>query len=261
MPAVKVGNAEIIGSSSLKHLDPPLHIHSHLELIYIDKGASLATADRNEYLIEEGDFFLAFPHQIHGYHDLAPALEGGIFIFSADLFKDLKDIFYNKVPVSPIIKSSSLSFDAKERINTISRLHNSDSAFDRIAAKGYLLALLGELLPLMTLVPNDSDQDSIKNILVYCSEHYTDPLSLEQLAKELHLSKYYISRTFQERMHMSFTDFINNMRTEHACNMLEKGVNITEVAFSAGFSSIRNFNRIFHQNMGMTPREYIKMKD
>ena len=41
-----------------------------------------------------------------------------------------------------------------------------------------------------------------------------------------------------------FTDFINRLRIEHACNLLERGSNITDIAFSSGFSSIRTFNRI-----------------
>lgn len=245
----------------IKDLAPPLHIHSHLEMIYVAEGSSIAHVDNKDFLIETGDFFLAFPNQIHGYTDCSPRPNGMLYIFSEDLFKDLKHIFYNKIPVSPVIKSSYLNFDAYQRARTIVDLNDSDSLFDQIAAKGYLLALLGELLPLMTLVPNTSDQDSIKRILLYCAAHYTEPLTLDHISCELHLNKYYISHIFRERMHMSFTDFVNSMRTEHACNLLEKGANIADVAFASGFSSIRNFNRTFSQNMGMTPREYMKTKE
>ena len=49
------------------------------------------------------------------------------------------------------------------------------------------------------------------------------------------------------------------LRIEHACSLLENGDNITEAAFSSGFSSIRTFNRVFVENMEMTPREYMKL--
>jgi YesN/AraC family two-component response regulator len=112
----------------------------------------------------------------------------------------------------------------------------------------------------MTLVPNPSSQDSIKEVLHYCLEHYTEPLTLDSISEALHLNKYYISHMFKERMHLSFSNFLNGMRTEHACTLLEKGESITEAAFSSGFSSIRNFNRIFAQNMGLTPSEYSKLR-
>ena len=45
---------------------------------------------------------------------------------------------------------------------------------------------------------------------------------------------------------------------QNARKMLEKGTNITEIAFSSGFASIRTFNRAFQKHLGMTPREYMK---
>ena len=62
-------------------------------------------------------------------------------------------------------------------------------------------------------------------------------------------------------MNIGFADFVNSLRIEHACNLLEKGSNITEIAFSSGFSSIRTFNRVFLQTLGMTPRDYIRSKE
>lgn len=240
-------------------LSPLPHIHPHLELIYTIKGSSVATLDNQDFLMDEGDLFLSFPNQIHYYHDCTPR-KGYIVIFSPDLFKDLKDIFQNNIPVSPIIQSSILPADTRERLKKLIKKNNSENLYDRVAAKGYLLALLGEILPLMALTPHSSDHDSIKNLLNYCSENYTEELTLDTLAKELHLSKYYISHIFKERMNIGFNDFINKLRIEHACSLLKESGSITDVAFSSGFSSIRTFNRVFLQNMGMTPRDYIKTK-
>ena len=233
------------------------HLHTQLEMIYLEEGSSIATADYREFPLEKGDLFLAFPNQIHFYHDQEPCA-GHLVIFSHDFFREIKDIFQNKVPVSPVIKSHQLPPDIKERLNLIMTKNNSDAPFDKITAKGYLLALLGELLPLMNLEPSSSGHDSIKNILTYCAEHYTEQLSLDVLSKELHLNKYYISHLFKERMNISFTDFINGLRVEHACSLLERDTNITEIAFASGFSSIRTFNRAFVQHTGMAHREYLK---
>ena len=49
-----------------------------------------------------------------------------------------------------------------------------------------------------TSIDAPADQDCIKRLLIYCTDHYTEPISLELLAKELHLNKYYISHIFQE---------------------------------------------------------------
>ena len=68
------------------------HLHPHLEMIYLEKGSSIAIADYQSFLMEEGDLFLSFPNQIHYYHDQAK-VRGYMIIFAPDLFKELKDVF------------------------------------------------------------------------------------------------------------------------------------------------------------------------
>lgn len=235
------------------------HIHPHIEMIYILEGSSIATTDTRNFLIEAGDLFISFPNQIHFYHDRS-AIKGYMMIFPPDFFRDFQMLFHSKTPDSPIIKGALLPPDTAKIMRTIIEKYSTDSSYDKIAAKGYLLALLGEVLPLMTLKNTPADEDSIRKILTYCSQHYTEPLSLAVLSEELHLNKYYISHIFKERMEMGFVDFLNSLRIEHACSLLKKGGSITDAALSSGFSSIRTFNRVFASTMGMTPRDYAKNK-
>lgn len=240
-------------------LSPIPHIHPHLELIYLKQGSSIATVDGKDFLLEQGSFFLSFPNQIHFYNDQSP-IQGYLFIFAPEIFKDLKEIFRSKVPASPILKIACSSSEIESKLETIYCKNNSALPLDKIIAKGYLLALLGELLSCTTLADAPADYDNVKNLLIYCSENYTEPLSLDLVSQKLHLSKYYISHIFSNKLHVSFTDFINTLRIEQSCTLLEKGANITDVALSSGFSSVRTFNRVFVQQMNMTPREYIKIK-
>jgi AraC-like DNA-binding protein len=81
------------------------------------------------------------------------------------------------------------------------------------------------------------------------------------MAQQLHLSKFYISHVFRQRMQIGFTEFINNLRIKCACELLQKGHSITETAFSSGFTSIRTFNRVFLKEIGLSPSEYILQKN
>ena len=235
------------------------HIHPHLELVYLSEGRTLASADRNTVIAQAGDLFLSFPNQIHFYNDQEP-VSVAVLIVSPELFSDFKDLFQKRIPREPLIKKDRLPPDVAGRIDTILRRAASEDPYHRIAAKGYLTALLAEVLRLMDWVDCPTGHDSTKNVMIYCLENYTQPLSLDTLAAELHLSKFYISRIFKERMGIGFSDFINTLRVEHACELLEKGRSITDVAFASGFSSIRSFNRLFSRNMGMTPTEFIRRK-
>ena len=101
----RIFTAEII-----HELLPQPHIHSHVELIYIKKGKSVAVLDNHRYLIQEGDFFVSFPNQLHYYLDEEP-VEGYMFIFESDVFRELKSVFQKKLPESPIVHIEGLQQD------------------------------------------------------------------------------------------------------------------------------------------------------
>lgn len=238
---------------------PTPHLHSDIEMIYLKKGESVVRLDEAEYVLTEGSLFFAFPNQIHAYFDRTK-VEGYLVIFAPDLFRELKAVFQTKLPEYPIwqgIHSNVVLGPCIQRI--CDKLATGDS-FDEIAAKGYLLTILGEVFADMPMKEKLGDQDTVKQILAYCIENYTKPITLDILAKELYLSKYYISHIFHERMQVSLNDFVNRLRVEYSCSLLEKGCSITDVAYASGFSSVRTYNRAFLKHMGMAPREYVKNK-
>ena len=93
----------------------------------------------------------------------------------------------------------------------------------------------------------------------FCAKHYTEDLSLAILERELHLSRYYISHLFTKKLQIGFNDYLNSLRTEHACRLLcEQEHSVTEIGRLSGFSNPRTFNRAFLKQTGMTPSEYRK---
>lgn len=232
------------------------HIHPHIELIYLAEGEMHATADSCTQMLHPGELYLSFPNQVH-YYDANPIF-GVVIIVDPELFPDLLDIFTNKVPENPILRAEQLPEDVYHRLLVICKAAQSAEKLQRIAAQSYMQGLLAELLGKMTLVERKNTQDSVRKILLYCLENYKKPLTLDVLAEQLHLSKYYISHVFTERLNLSFPDFINGLRVESACRRLDRGYNVTDAAFEAGFNSIRSFNRNFERVMGVPPSRYKK---
>lgn len=235
---------------------PIPHIHPHLELIYMVEGAIRATADGCTQMLRSGELYLSFPNQVH-YYDQTP-ISGVLMIVDPELFPDLLDIFTGKVPESPILSAHQLPEDIHRRLLDICSAVRSGDNLRRVAAQSYLQGLLAEALGQMTLVERKNNRDSVREILLYCLENYKKPLTLETLAKHLHLSKYHISHVFTQRLNLSFPEFINGLRVESACRRLDKGHSVTDVAFEAGFNSIRSFNRNFERVMGVSPSRYKK---
>lgn len=235
------------------------HIHTHLEMIYLREGRSGVILDGREYQMEAGDLFVAFPNQIHGYDPQTP-VKIFLVIFSGDMDPDMGKLLKNKIPADPIVKAASLPEDTAQWLSEITEHKRSEQPWEQLSAKYRLLELLSRVLSGMTYLPQTADRDSIKDILSYCAEHFTETITLDSVAKALHLSKYYISHVISERMGVSFTKFLSSMRVEYACTLLDKGVDITDVCFSSGFSSVRNFNRVFLAYQGVPPRKYAKQK-
>ncbi len=92
---------------------------------------------------------------------------------------------------------------------------------------------------------------------------YLDPnLTLASLAEELSLSPNVTSRTINAGFGQSFTEYINTYRVAEVKRRIEAGdavqMTILALALDAGFSSKTTFNRVFKEQVGHTPKVYIK---
>ena len=94
---------------------------------------------------------------------------------------------------------------------------------------------------------------------MFCNENYKTEISLEQVAKNLHISKYYISHLLNDKLNISFSEYINSLRVADAVVMLEEGqYGMSEIAERCGFNTLRTFNRAFSMVYNMPPSQYKK---
>ena len=252
-------DAPFVADHNLTSLTDIPHIHPEIELIYLTKGNGVCITDGKEEFLDTGDLYICFPNQIH-YYSSDDNLKGFLIIVSPDIFRELKSVFSKKIPQSNIIKKQDLSNDITQRLFKICNGLSENNKLSTAAASGYMQSVLAEALQKMELSNSPIHNDVVKNILTYCLENYTEPITLDSVARALYLSRYYISHIFTDRLKISFPEFINGLRIEHACRSLTAGCNITEVAYSSGFGSVRSFNHNFEYQTGMTPTKYIKAK-
>jgi len=100
-------------------------------------------------------------------------------------------------------------------------------------------------------------QRVVRKAMAYLHEHYMEPISLEDAAHYVSMSKEYLARCFRQEMGITLVTYLNRYRVNQAKAMLEKGErNLTEIALETGFSSSAYFSRVFRQEVGMSPRDY-----
>lgn len=86
-------------------------------------------------------------------------------------------------------------------------------------------------------------------------------LRLGQLAEDLAIPTHHLSQVINVAFAVSFFDFINHYRINHAKALLRQGEasgNILDIALQSGFNSKASFNRVFKREAGVTPSEFIQ---
>lgn len=103
---------------------------------------------------------------------------------------------------------------------------------------------------------SDSD-DKIKAMMVYVHEHHQEPISVDQLAQTVHISKRACFRLFQENLHMTPVEYMRGYRMQRACQLLAKTKDpITQIAYQCGLGSSSYFGKVFREQFGCSPAEY-----
>lgn len=93
---------------------------------------------------------------------------------------------------------------------------------------------------------------------LYISQNCTEPLTLEDAAREVGISKSYFSHLFKDYTQMTFVEYLTRERIRRAEAMMfgGSGEKIIDIAFECGFTSISSFNRTFRKIKGISPREF-----
>ncbi len=91
----------------------------------------------------------------------------------------------------------------------------------------------------------------------YIQHHLSEPITAEDIARELYLSRPYLSRKFIEETGESLTDFILKEKTEEAKRLLRySDKSLTAIGNYLGFSSQSHFSRVFKKYANCTPGDY-----
>ncbi len=96
-------------------------------------------------------------------------------------------------------------------------------------------------------------------IVQYIRDHLDEPLSVEMLARKMHMSESNFHRVFKNELGISPVDFINNERIKLATSLLSNPKKkIKEVYMECGFNSLSYFIRLFKRKKQVSPKEYQK---
>ena len=106
--------------------------------------------------------------------------------------------------------------------------------------------------------PAGSSDQVVDAVLHYINEHYSESLTLDQLAEQFFISKYHLLRKFDAQVGTTVHRYILQKRLLIAKQLLAGGVAPSEACQHCGFGDYANFYRAFRAEYGMTPRQYVQ---
>ena len=132
------------------------------------------------------------------------------------------------------------------------------SAQDPTALRNLLYNAFLNLIPMESLHAGAMQPNQIvANALNRVKHHYYEDITLDQVAEELNISVFYLSKLFRKHMGINFTEYLTQLRIDHAKHLLQEGnKSIKEVAYAVGFNSQSYFSKIFKKYTGTAPSEY-----
>ena len=97
----------------------------------------------------------------------------------------------------------------------------------------------------------------IMDIIEFINSNYTEPLTLEDVARRFFISTCYLSTIFKQETNMNFKEYIRTLKFNKAKELLsETNETIQEIALHLGFNSSSYFSKTFHHETGYIPSEY-----
>ncbi len=104
---------------------------------------------------------------------------------------------------------------------------------------------------------DDASLDKISGIVSFLTEHSAEQFTMAEVAARIGMAESQFSRYFRKATGNTFTDFVNRLRINRACQLLmETDRYINNVCYDVGFNNVANFNRRFMQIKGMTPKDF-----
>ena len=105
---------------------------------------------------------------------------------------------------------------------------------------------------------NGRQDNAIYEAVAYIQEHYSENISLAEIAKKVHLSQSYLSRKIKEVTQLGFSKYLLQLRMNKASLLLQKGYAVKQVAEMVGYNDYRQFSVQFREYTGCLPGKYAK---
>ena len=232
-------------------------IRDHYLIHYIISGKGTYQVNGTSYELSLGDAFLVYPNTEITYRaDTDEPWEYAWVGFTgSDASMILQATDFTRQ--NPCIFHVPNGDEIKRQI-----LHIYDARGNRLENAVEMTGRLYTTLALFIQSSHKKEPENTATIYVqksveYINANYSYPITVEDIASFVGLSRSHLFRSFETVLHQSPKEFLTDFRMKQACYLLEHSdLSITAIANSVGFDNSLYFSKTFHKIKGVSPREY-----
>lgn len=271
----------IIRRDILPHFYHHLHRHDEIQLTWIQKGEGTLVVDNNMHTFGPNQIYYLGANQPHVFKSdpvyfttkSIRKVQALTIHFNPNgklnsLFgleeMNAAHLFFQKHSNGFVIPDNYVS-DISAKMQMVSRYTGMEQliAFIDLLKKFSTISKLKELSSTTSLnTVSEHDGIRLSNIYHFIMANHAKQITLEEVAKQAHMTPQAFCRYFKKRTLHTFVSFLNEVRINEARKKLTTSdidsVSISNIAYNCGFNTITNFNRVFRSVVGKSPSEYLE---
>lgn len=247
------------------------HIHDHYEIFLFLGGRVNGFVEQYSYPLQRGNVLIFNNHEIHKIINLSPEPYERITVhFKAPLVypfctanTNLLACFQNRQPGEHNLAQMDEPLLAKSMelsAQLIGILKQPKYGSDVLALTYLiqLLVLVNELYTRTRSAVPSLISSHIQAAISYIDNHLQANLSLERIAAELNVDKYYLSHMFKQQTGGTLYRYVLLKKIALAKQLLSAGASVSDACYLSGFNDYANFIRTFKNITGISPGKYSK---
>ena len=253
------------------------HWHEEAEILWVTEGAMELVVDGISIFAFKNTVVLIPPNLLHSaYRHEGQKCTFSSFVFHPDFIASKNEDIIQKEQLEPFLENTfTVSYvmhgtdrkctTVQELIGTLKQHCLGERPYRELFIKGCLYQLLFYLLQKEEKHRIKSSADYIcderkKKILSFIESSYQHPLTLQELADSVSLSKEQFCRFFKHSFRSTPLQYLNRYRLDRSLELLrDPSLSVTEIALACGFDSSSYFAVSFRKATGMTPTQFRNM--
>ena len=240
---------------------PDMHTHSAYEIFYLTSGTRKYFINDKYFLLKTGDIACIpsnAPHKTGGKSGQRLLINFSQNFIDNYITKEGQNLFldfFNKLFLRPTTEKQNLILEQFSAINSAYNKKDIDTIVEHLFR---LFFLLNECPTLQ-----NEDSFAIKQLhkaMQYVETNYENISSLNDVAKVLFVSKFYLCRLFSKYLEISFNDYLTQVRLKNAKHYLRNTkLSVLEISLKCGFNSSAYFGAVFKKQFNITPLQFRKL--